>query len=64
MVCDWWRRVEHKSFMEAIMKWLVLTNVYEVNSFNGETKYLKKFIASFSAVVALLHAITASGNSF
>ena len=46
------------------MKWLVLTNVYEVNSFNGETKYLKKFIASFSAVVALLHAITASGNSF
>ena len=52
------------SKMEAIMKWLVLTNVYEVSSFIGETKYLKKFITSFSTVEAPLHSITASGKSF
>jgi hypothetical protein len=47
--------------MEAIMKWLIPT---KVRSFVGAARYLRKFIASFSAIVAPLHAITASGNSF
>ena len=50
--------------MEAIMKWTVPTNVYEVKIFIGATQYLRKFIASFSIVVAPLHAITVSGKSF
>jgi hypothetical protein len=50
--------------MEAIMKWPVPTNSTEVRSFVGETQYLWKFIASFSAIVAPLHAITSSGKSF
>jgi hypothetical protein len=49
--------------MEAIMKWPFSTNVIEVRSFVGVVQYLKKFIASFSAVVAPLHTIT-SGKSF
>jgi hypothetical protein len=40
--------------MEAIMKWPVPTNVIEVRSFVGETKYLWKFIASFSVVATPL----------
>jgi hypothetical protein len=50
--------------MEAIMKWPIPTNVTEVGSFLGATKYLQKFIPSFSMVVAPLHAITSSGKSF
>lgn len=51
------------SKMEAIMKWLVPTNVSEVESFIGPAQYQRKFIASFSAVAAPLHAITTSGKS-
>jgi len=43
--------------MEAIMKWLVATNVIEVRSFIGAAQYLRKFIASFSVVEAPLHTI-------
>jgi len=50
--------------IDAIMKWLVPTNVYEVRSFNGATQSLRKFIPSFSVVAAPLHTITTSGNSF
>jgi hypothetical protein len=50
--------------MEAIMKWLIPTNFTEVRSFVGATQYLQKFIASFLAIVAPLHAITTSGKSF
>ena len=50
--------------MEAIMKYTVPTNFIKVRSFVGAARYLRKFIASFSAIVAPLHAITASGNSF
>jgi hypothetical protein len=50
--------------MEAIMKWPVPTNCTEVRSFVGETQYLWKFIASFSVVVAPLHAITMGSKSF
>jgi hypothetical protein len=49
--------------MEVIIKWLVPTNVIEVRSFVGETQYLHKFITSFFAVVASLHAITTNGKS-
>lgn len=52
------------SNMEAIMKWSVPTNVSNIRSFIGASSYLRKFIASFSLVVAPLHAITASGKSF
>lgn len=52
------------SKMEAIMKWLVPTNVTKVRSFIGATQYLRKFIALFSAVAVPLHAITTSGKSF
>jgi hypothetical protein len=50
--------------MEAIMKWPIPTNVTEVGSFFGAAQYLRKFIASFSVVLAPLHAITANGKSF
>jgi len=48
------------SKMDAIMKWLVHANVYEVKSFIGAVQYLRKSIASFSVVAAPLHAITTS----
>jgi len=50
--------------MEAIMKWLMPTNVSEVKSFIGATQCLRKFIASFLAAVAPLHTITTSYKSF
>ena len=50
--------------IEAIMKWLVPTNVNEVRSFVGAAQYLQKSIASFSAIIAPLQAITANGKSF
>ena len=50
--------------MEAIMKWSVPTNVFEVKSFIGAAQYLRKFIASFSMVETSFHAITTSGKSF
>jgi len=50
--------------MEAILKWLVLTNVIEVRNFVRATQYPLKFMVSFSAVVAPLHAIKTSGKSF
>lgn len=52
------------SKMEAIMKWPVPTNVIEIRSFIGAVQYLRKSIASFSAVAAPLHTITTSGNIF
>jgi len=52
------------SKIEAIMKWPMPTNVIEVRSFIGEAQYLRKFIALFSVVATLLHAITTSGKSF
>lgn len=52
------------SKMEAIMKWSVPTKFTEVRSFIGAEQYLRKFIASFSMVVAPLHAITTSSKSF
>lgn len=39
-------------------------SMIEVKSFMGETQYLRKLIASFSALVATLHAITTKGKSF
>ena len=51
------------SKMEAIMKWQVPTNVTKVRSFIRAAQYPRKFIASFSAVVAPLNAIIASGKS-
>jgi hypothetical protein len=50
--------------MEAIMKWLVPTNCTEVGSFIGASQYLRKFIASFSVVVAPIYAIRVSGKNF
>jgi hypothetical protein len=50
--------------MEAIMKWIVPTNVTEVRIFFGANQYLRKYIASFSVVDAPLHTITTSGKSF
>jgi hypothetical protein len=52
------------SKMEAIMKWSFPTNCIEVKRFVGKTQYLWKFIASFSVVAALLHAITTCNKSF
>jgi len=50
--------------MDTIMKWPIPTNCIEIRSYVGETQYLWKFIASFLAAVAPLHAITMSGKSF
>ena len=52
------------SKMEVIMKWSVPIIVSQVRSFIGATQYPRKFIASFSVVATLLHAITTSGKSF
>ena len=52
------------SKLEAIMKWSVPTNVSKVISFFGAAQCMRKFIASFSMVVAPLHTIIASGKSF
>eukprot|EP00253_Pinus_taeda_P033077 PITA_33077 len=52
------------SNMDVIKKWLAPTNFIEVMSFIGGSQYLRKFISSFLAVAALLHAITESGKSF
>jgi hypothetical protein len=49
---------------EAIMKCTVPTIVTEVRIFFWVALYLQNFIASFSTVVAPLHAITVSGKSF
>jgi hypothetical protein len=49
--------------MEAIIKWLVPTNVIEVRSFFGATQYLWKFISSFPVVASPLHAIIVNGKS-
>jgi hypothetical protein len=56
-------KIDHTN-MEAIIKWPFPTNLTEVRSFDGETQYLWKSIASFSTVAAPLHAITTSGNIF
>ena len=42
----------------------MLTNVSKFIRFIGAAQYLRKFIASFSAVAIPLHAITISGKSF
>jgi hypothetical protein len=49
---------------EAITKWLVPASLIELGSFMGETKYLKKFIANVSTIVAPLHTMTTKGNIF
>ena len=51
------------SKMDAIIKWPVPTNVFEVKSFIREAEYRRKFIALFPAVGAPLHAITMRGKS-
>ena len=48
--------------MEAIIKWAMPTNVSKVRSLIGATQYLRKFIASYSAIGAMLHSITVSGK--
>jgi len=50
--------------MEAILKFLVPTNVTKVRSFIGTKQYLHNFIRSFSTISIPLHAITTSGKSF
>jgi len=50
--------------MEAIIKWPMPTNVYEVRNFVGVAQYLRQFITSFSTIVAPLNAIIKSGKSF
>jgi hypothetical protein len=62
VISVWELNIDHAK-MEAIIKWLVPTNVIEVRIFVGEAQYLRKFIASFSRVVAPLHAIRVSGKS-
>jgi len=46
------------SKIEAIMKWQVPNNVFEVMSFIGLALYLRKFISLFSIVATPLHTIT------
>jgi hypothetical protein len=50
--------------MEAIIKWLVHTNLIEVRIFDGETWYLCNFVTFLLVVVVALHAITMSDKSF
>ena len=57
MVCDRWRRVEDRSCEDGGHHEMVM-------SFIGPTQNLRKFIASFSTVAALLHTITTNGKSF
>lgn len=55
-------RIDPKN-MEAIMKWLVHTNVNKLIVLLGK-QCLQNFIASFSVVVAPHHTIAVSGKSF
>jgi len=48
--------------IKAMMEWSIHTNYFEVNIFIEITQFLRKSIASFSTVAALVHAIT-SGKS-
>ena len=50
--------------MEAIIKWIVPTNVTKVTIYFGETQNLHNFISSYLVVVAPLHTITMRGKSF
>lgn len=50
--------------IEAIMKWLMPTNVFEVKRYIGEAQYLREFIVSFFVVEALIHVIEMSSKSF
>jgi hypothetical protein len=50
--------------MEAIIKWPTPTNFTEFRRFVGETQCLQKFIPSFLAVAAPLHAIITNCKSF
>jgi hypothetical protein len=50
--------------MEFIIKWEIPNYVTKISIFVGVSRYLLKFIASFSVVVATLHSITTRGKSF
>jgi len=50
--------------IEAILKWLVPTNVTEVRSFVVVVQYLQNILAFLSIVATPLHAITTNGKSF
>jgi len=50
--------------MEAIIKWPTPINFTKVSSFCEATWYLEKFIKSFIAMGAPLHAITIICNTF
>lgn len=60
-----WRELKiDPAKMEAIMKWSMHTNVFEVKIFVGETQYLRNLMASFSIVATPIHAIIVSCKSF
>ena len=52
------------SKFEVIMNWPKPNTVTEVRSFLGATQYWRKFIANFSSIATLLHALTSVNKVF
>ena len=52
------------SKVEVILNWPKPNTVTEVRSFLGAAQYWRKFIANFSSIAALLHALTSVKKVF
>ncbi len=50
--------------VEAIKDWARLTNVTEVRSFIGLTRYYRRFVERFSKITTLLTGVTRKGAKF
>ena len=55
-------KIDH-SKMEVIMKWLILTNLFDVRFFAGVEQYLRKFIALLFTIEKPFHTIILSGRN-
>ena len=50
--------------VEAILEWLVLTNIKEVQAFLGFANFYRRFIKDYSRIVGLLTELTYKDKEF
>ena len=62
-ICKEGIKVDPKK-VEVVAQWPRLTNVIEIKSFLGLTRYYKKFIKDFSKIVASLTRLTRKQEKF